>query len=177
MFSIIKEMAEMRATVAVISIPLMLLAACGQSADEATPANRADQAQDYSASTATESTDNWASLSQYVGQHPIQSKLYENSPIAPALERLLGDKLVVLKANSETAAPLQRDGDVLFTSGNKDNEGGSDAFYLLVDPSAKAVEIGLWESGTLSVYKTAGSSIPKPQDIQTLISNVGKGTR
>jgi hypothetical protein len=171
-FQIIKEMTEMRATVAAISIPLMLLAACSQSADETTPANRADQAQDYSESTATESTDSWASLSQYVGQHPLQSNLYEDSSIAPELDRLLGDKLAVLKVNSETAAPLQRDGDVLFTSGNKDNEGGSNAFYLLVDPSAKAVEIGLWESGVLSVYKTTGSNIPKPRDIQTMISNM-----
>ena len=161
----------MRLTVAAISIPLMLLAACGQPADEATPENRAGQAEDYSAPTAT---DNWASLGQYVGQHPLQSNLYENSAIAPELERLLGDKLAVLRTNSETAASLQRDGDVLFTSGNKDNEGGSDAFYLLVDPSAKAVEIGLWEGGVLSVYKTTGSNIPKPRDIQTLISNMDR---
>jgi len=149
----------------------MLLAACRQPADEAPRSNRADQTPD-SAPAVTESTDDWASLGQYVGQHPLQSNLYEDSAIAPELERLLGDKLAVLQANSETAAPLQRDGDVLFASGNKDNEGGSDAFYLLVDPSAKAIEIGLWESSVLSVYKTAGSNIPKPQDIQTMISNM-----
>lgn len=101
----------------------------------------------------------------------MDSKFYDESPIAPQLRNLLGDKLNVLMQNSETAAPLQRDGEVFFTSGNKDNEGGSDAFYLLVDPSAKAVEAGLWENGELTVYKTPGSDIPKPQDIQTTISN------
>lgn len=147
------------------------LAACGQSTDQTASSNGAEQAQNQSAPAAGESNGDWSSLSEYVGQHPVDSKFYDESPIAPQLRNLLGDKLNVLMQNSDTAAPLQRDGEVFFTSGNKDNEGGSDAFYLLVDPPAKAVEVGLWENGELTVYKTPGSDIPKPQDIQTTISN------
>ncbi|PKP72174.1 MAG: hypothetical protein CVT83_01245 [Alphaproteobacteria bacterium HGW-Alphaproteobacteria-5] len=162
----------MRSTVLAILFPAMLLTACGRGADQTAPANTTSRTPEDSTSTTTETSGNWAPLDQYVGEHPLQSGLYENSPIALQLESLLGDKLAVLKVNSETAAPLQRDGNVLFTSGNKDNEGGSDAFYLLVDSSINAVEVGLWEDGKKSVYKTAGSDIPKPKDIQTTISNM-----
>ena len=160
----------MRATYFLIASSI-LLAACGQSTDSTASRNGTEQVQSQSVPTASENDGNWSLLSEYVGQHPVDSRLYDESPIAPELRNLLDDKLNVLMQNSETAAPLQRDGEVFFTSGNKDNEGGSDAFYLLVDPSAKAVEVGLWENGELTVYRTPGSDILKPTDIQTTISN------
>ena len=116
-------------------------------------------------------TADWGSLDTFVNRNPIESGLLDRSPISSDLEALLGDRTAVLKSNLETSSPLEREGSTLFTSGNKAHEGGSDAAYLLIAPAAKAIEVGLWQKGKLSVYKTPGSHIAKPGDIRTLISN------
>lgn len=113
----------------------------------------------------------WASLDPKVGQYPSQIGLFTNA-VVDDLRALMGEAgLQTLRHNFETAAPLQRDGTVLFTSGNRAHEGGSEAAYLLLDQAHKAVEVGLWTNGALSVYKTPGSHIRKPADIRTMIAN------
>lgn len=149
-------------------LPMLLLAACNQPAEQSVGAAGAEQ----TSAPATANADDWAALDQMVGQYPAESGLFDHSPIAAPLAALLGDKLAVLKTNSATVAPLQRAGNILYTSGNKAHAGGSDAFYLLVDPSAHAIEVGLWEAGRLSVYKSPGANITKPTDIQTMVSNM-----
>ena len=116
-------------------------------------------------------TADWSALNAQVGKYPNETKLLEDSPITADLKTLLGAKFNVLATNMQTQAPLQKDGAVLFTSGNKQHEGGVNAAYLLIDPATKALEVGLWEGGKLTTYKTAGSNIAKPKDVQTLISN------
>lgn len=114
----------------------------------------------------------WASLGPKVGQYPSQIGLFTKSAVVDDLRALLGEaRLQTLQQNFETASPLQRDGTVLFTSGNRAHEGGSEAAYLLLDQAHKAVEVGLWTNGALSVYKTPGSHIRKPADIRTMIAN------
>lgn len=152
---------------------LFVLAA---SALAAVACSQAQPAGDVVETTATDSdaagtTANWASLDAFVGSYPNESGLLDQSAIAGELRKLLGDKFPVLRTNLETSAPLQRDGANLFTSGNKDNEGGSDAAYILIAPDAMALEVGLWEEGGLSIYKTAGSDIARPRDIETMIGN------
>lgn len=114
----------------------------------------------------------WASLGPKVGQYPSQIGLFTKSAVVDDLRALLGEaRLQTLQQNFETASPLQRDGTVLFTSGNRAHEGGSEAAYLLLDQAHKAIEVGLWTNGTLSVYTTPGSHIRKPADIRTMIAN------
>lgn len=87
----------------------------------------------------------WASLDPKAGQYPSQIGLFTKSAVVDDLRALLGEaRLQTLRQNFETASPLQRDGTVLFTSGNRAHEGGSEAAYLLLDQAHKAVEVGLW---------------------------------
>ena len=82
----------------------------------------------------------WASLDPKVGQYPSQIGLFTKSAVVDDLRALLGEaRLQTLQQNFETASPLQRDETVLFTSGNRAHEGGSEAAYLLLDQSHKAV--------------------------------------
>lgn len=71
----------------------------------------------------------------------------------------------------QVQSPLTREGNVLYVSGNKQHEGGSNAAYLLIDTATKALEVGLWENGKLTTYPAQGSTIARPADIQTLIDN------
>lgn len=166
----------MRRSVTILTATCVLaLAACGRSHDgeKSSPqAGNGNAVATGSANTATGvAQGNWSSLDALVGRSPTESGLLDNSAVSADLARLLGDKLAVLKTNLQTASPLERQGQVIFTSGNKPHQGGSDAAYLLIDPAAKALEVGLWQRGKLSTYKTPGSNIAKPKDIQTMIAN------
>lgn len=142
----------------------LVLAACGQPADK--PAEKVA----VPAAPVAAAPSDWSSLEGLVGKYPVDSKLFEDSPIVPGLKALLGDRLETFKINTQTSGPLQKDG-VLFVTGNKPHNGGSDQAYLMVDPATQAMEVGLWEAGKLSVFTTPGAKLVKPKDIQTMLAN------
>lgn len=156
------------------------LGACNQShpANQVTESNTSREANaPLSEATVTnaagisENSTGWSSLDAFVGKYPAESGLLDKSAIAGDLRSLLGEKLAVLRINTETNSPLLRENSVLYMSGNKTHEGGMEAAYLLIDPKARALEVGLWEKGKLSTYKTAGAKMAKPKDIRNMIAN------
>lgn len=112
-----------------------------------------------------------AGLEALVGKYPAESRIFEDGALAQDLASLLGPKLDVLKTNTQTSGPLQKEGGVYYLTGNKQHEGGLNEAYLLVDPAAKAIEVGLRENGALTVYTTPGAKIAKPKDVQTMLAN------
>lgn len=163
----------MRLSLISVAAAALTLAACNQ--PETTPPAEAPAAPVEIApapiDAAPTATADWSALNAQVGKYPNETKLLEDSPITADLKTLLGAKFDVLTTNMQTQAPLQKDGAVLFTSGNKQHEGGLNAAYLLIDPATKALEVGLWEGGKLTSYKTPGSNLAKPKDVQTMIAN------
>lgn len=157
----------------VLAACLVLVAACGR-ADQKTaekapaPAPEAAPAPAPAAPPA-----DWASLDGLVGKYPPESRIFEDSAVAPQLKTLLGPKLDVLKTNTQTSGPLQKEGGVYYLTGNKQHEGGSNEAYVLIDPATKALEVGLREDGKLTVYTTPGAQIAKPKDVQTMLANAG----
>lgn len=145
----------------------LLLVGCGQG-DGTAPQTAAPN----TTATATGAPAAVQGLDVFVGQHPQQSGLFDRSPIAAPLAQLLGDKMALLRANSAVAAPLMRADGVLYTSGNRAHAGGSDAFYLLIDPANGAMEVGLWQDGQLETLKTPNANITKPADVRTMIANM-----
>lgn len=148
----------------------ILVAACNQPADTPAPTKTEATPASSPASNPAATTD-WSSLDALVGKYPNDSKLIEASAVTAELKTLLGDRFETFRTNIQTQSPLQRDGQVLYVSGNKPHQGGSDAAYLLIDPTKKALEVGLWEGGKLTTYKTTGADLAKPADIRTLIDN------
>ncbi|MDN5835849.1 MAG: hypothetical protein L0H12_00695, partial [Nitrosospira sp.] len=132
----------MRASILIsIAAFTLVLAACNETQSgrqaEGPPGNEAVAspvgANDTSATIAGGQKRDWSSLDALIGKYPRKSGLLDNSVISDDLRKLLGPKFDVFKMNLETQAPLQRDKSVLFLYGNKDNQGGSDAAYLLID--------------------------------------------
>lgn len=160
----------MRLSMIAAAAVALTLAACSQPEATAPAEAPAAPADATTAAPGAAATD-WNALNAQVGKYPNETKLLEDSPITADLKALLGDKFDVLATNMQTQSPLEKDGAVLFTSGNKQHEGGVNAAYLLIDPATKALEVGLWEGGKLTTHKTAGSNIAKPSDIQAMISN------
>lgn len=149
------------------------LAACGNNEPAATTPVAAEASVGTTAQPTTEAplTGDLASLQGSIGKYPNESGLFDNSVITGPLQNLLGSKYDTFKTNMQVQSPLIREGNVLYVSGNKQHEGGSNAAYLLIDTATKALEVGLWENGKLTTYPAQGSTIVRPADIQTLIDN------
>lgn len=152
----------------------LLLAACGDKAAKPPAEAPAPAASQTTPPTPVPTTapDAWASLDGLIGKYPADTGLFDTSVIAPDLKALLGDRFAAFKTNMQVGAPLLKDGEVLYTTGNKVHEGGSEMAYLLVDPAQHALEVGLWRGGKLeTLTRPAGATIAKPKDVQTLIAN------
>jgi hypothetical protein len=113
----------------------------------------------------------WSNLDAAVGKYSNDINLFGQGPIADALRNVAGDKFDTLRSNLAVAGPLQKSQGVYYITGNAPHQGGVDQAYVLIDPLQQAVEVGLWQNGTLGVYATPGKSITKPEDVTTMIAN------
>ena len=113
----------------------------------------------------------WASLRNDIGKYPRDISLFERSPVGDDLKALLGDDFDTFKTNMEVQGSLTAADGVLWVSGNKPHQGGDEAAYLLIDPAAEQLEVGLWHDGSFRTFTTSGASIDKPADVRTMIDN------
>ena len=137
----------------------------------ATPTRPAPQGSQ--AGTAAE----WANLPSLVGRYPgnyarENVDLFDKGAIATALRDQLGAKMAVLKTNLSVVGPLQRQGSLYYVSGNAQHQGGVEQAYVLMDATRRAVQVGLWEKGKLTVYAPAsGPRLPLPADLAKMVAN------
>lgn len=118
----------------------------------------------------------WDNLAGLVGRYPGSYSednidLFDAGAVAAALRALLGEKMVVLEENLSAVAPLGRQGGIYYISGNAPHRGGEDQAYVLIDPAKRAVQVGLWEQGKLTVYAPAAGRLPIPREIQAVLDN------
>ncbi|CAN5314514.1 hypothetical protein BH10PSE13_BH10PSE13_14560 [soil metagenome] len=111
----------------------------------------------------------WTNLAQAAGGTGNYSML-ERGGIAGALKALLGAKIAVLETNLSASSPLTRAGPLYYLSGNAEHRGGYDMAYVILDPAQRALEVGLWEGGKLTVYRSAGKRVATPAEIAKLRS-------
>lgn len=118
----------------------------------------------------TGSAKQWQELENRVGSYPAEIGLYQTGVVADALRQLLGNKFAVFQQNMQVSGPLSRD-QLLFVSGNKPHEGGSEMAYLLLDSPSRQLEVGLIEQGRLTVYRS-GPALYRPAEISTMLGNI-----
>lgn len=173
-----------RYRIVALTVAVAALAACGSN-DQGPASDTAANTPTAAQSTALAATGSvpimvttpmpsrldWNSLSSQVGKYQNQIDLFEHGPISVALKQLLGDSFPVLQRNLQVAGPLRKDGQVFYLTGNAPHQGGQNQAYLLIDPSQKALEVGLWQNGELSTWATPDTRISKPADVQRMIDN------
>lgn len=142
--------------------------ACGQSSRETPVA--APPPQTAPPAAVAPAPQAWGPLDAWVGKYPAESALFEQSPISADLKQLLGDRLAVFQDNMKVSGPLSEENGVLYVSGNKPHEGGSEQAYLLIEPATRRLEVGLWQARKLSVLRSNGAIAP-PQDVKSMIEN------
>lgn len=118
----------------------------------------------------------WNNLTSMVGRYPgsyarDNIDLFDRGGIAAALRAALGGKMAVLKTNLNVVGPLERQGNLYYIMGNAPHRGGEDQAYVLIDAAKRAVQVGLWEKGKLTVYAPASGRLPEPPDIRRMLGN------
>jgi hypothetical protein len=119
----------------------------------------------------------WNNLAGLVGKYPGEySKdnidIFDEGDVAAALKTLLGPKMAAFQTNLSTVSPLQRAGSYFYLSGNAPHQGGVEQAYLMIDPTRREVQVGLWERGKLTVYSPAsGTRLPVAPDIKKMLDN------
>ncbi len=141
------------------------------------PAKASLPAQPASAASVQGVAAEWTNLAGLVGKFPgsyaaDNIDIFDRGAIAAALKALMGPKMPILQANLSVAAPLGRAGNIYYLTGNAQHQGGVEQAYVLVDPSRRAVEVGLWERGKLTVYSPGRAGrLPLPPAVRTLLDN------
>ncbi|MFA7440990.1 MAG: hypothetical protein WCZ66_08460 [Sphingomonadaceae bacterium] len=118
----------------------------------------------------------WNNLSALVGRYPGSYSRdnidpFDKGAIAAALRAALGPKMAVLKTNLSAVSPLERQGNFYYMMGNAPHRGGEDQAYVLIDGAKRAVQVGLWEKGKLTVYAPPGGRLPEPPAIRKMLVN------
>lgn len=118
----------------------------------------------------------WTNLAAMVGRYPGSYSrdnidLFGRGSIAAALRAAVGPKMAVLKANLVTISPLKRQGNLYYITGNAPHRGGEDQAYVLIDAARRAVQVGLWEKGKLTVYAPSSGRLSAPPDIAKMLAN------
>jgi hypothetical protein len=119
----------------------------------------------------------WNNLAGLVGKYPGEYSndnidIFDKGAVAASLKTLLGPKMPVFQTNLSTVSPLQRAGRYFYLSGNAPHQGGVEQAYLMIDPTRREVQVGLWERGKLTVYSPAsGARMPVAPDIKKMLDN------
>lgn len=117
----------------------------------------------------------WTNLASLVGKYPgsyakDNIDLFDKGAVAAALKARMGPKMAALRTNLLAVSPLQRAGNYYYLSGNAQHQGGVEQAYIMIDPARRAVQVGLWERGKLTVYPSAsGVRLPIAPEIKTLL--------
>ncbi len=107
----------------------------------------------------------WSDLNRAVGKYPNAYSPFATGDIAGQLKQLMGPKFEVLQKNIDVSGPWRKSGDLYYDSGNRRHDGGYNQAYIVFDKATRAIEVGLWEDGKLTIYSTGRSISPLPPDI------------
>jgi|TARA_R100000501_G_scaffold18139_1_gene36337 hypothetical protein len=110
----------------------------------------------------------WVSLPDHVGEYDVH---IDSGEVGSEISALLGTKMQALLRNMSAVSPLRRQGSIYYLSGNAPHQGGMEQAYILLDADRRAVQVGLWERGKLTVYSSKSGRIPPPPEIRTLLAS------
>jgi hypothetical protein len=119
----------------------------------------------------------WSNLPSLVGKFPGSHArdnidIFEKGALADLLQARLGPKMAALRTNLSVVSPLQRAGGYFYLTGNAPQQGGVEQAYVMIDPTRKEVQVGLWERGKLTVYPPAnGARLPVTPEIKKMLDN------
>lgn len=163
-----------RAVLAVVPLAV-LLPGCGGTAPTM-PAARTPSgswASPTAPATTAKAANPWAGLQAQVGRYPADGGDYlRTGPLADRLRGLLGPtNYPVLLDNMGVSSPLRQEGALLYITGNRPHDGGTEAAAVVIHPAKDAVRVWLLTGGEEWEVQDVGTLSTLPADVVTMMEN------
>lgn len=113
-----------------------------------------------------------AFLRGLLDKYPNDVNLWSNAALAPRLDALLGAELPVFVENMKVNNPLGESSGIIWSSGNKQHDGGANAALFLADVTGNRIEVYLLKDGKLRHFGESGSQVPLNGDAQVVLDNL-----
>ncbi len=122
---------------------------------------------------ASKEANHWPSLQAQVGHYPTEGADYlRTGPLADRLRGLLGaTNYPVLLDNLGVSSPLQQEGAMLYITGNRPHQGGTEAAAVVIHPGKDAVRVWLLTGGEEWDVQDQGAPKTVPADVVTMMEN------
>ena len=163
---------------ALASLALALLAGCGGTAPTAPNAPSVSSTsggwgRSTASSPAATATNPWTNLQAQVGRYPTDgADFLRTGPLAERLRGLLGaTNYPVLIDNLGVSSPLQQEGAMLYITGNRPHQGGTEAAAVVIHPGKDAVRVWLLTGGEEWDVQDQGAPKTVPADVATMMKN------
>ncbi|MFC7535813.1 hypothetical protein ACFQPG_00350 [Sphingomonas sp. GCM10030256] len=105
----------------------------------------------------------WSALSGMIGRTPVESGLFEESPVLVDLNAMLGPDVARFRAALHNATPLVREGRVIVT---RAHDGQA---FLVIDPAQYGLLAGLRQGSGWRTFETPGADVGRPASVQRMI--------
>ncbi len=108
-----------------------------------------------------------------VGRYPTDSvDFLRTGPMAERLKGLLGPvNYPVLLQNMGTSGPLRKEGNLLYITGNRPHQGGSESAAVVLDPARDAMRVWLQTDGEEWDVQDYGRGVQMPAEVRTMMEN------
>lgn len=115
----------------------------------------------------------WSNLQTQVGNYPIGgADFLRAGPLAERLRGLLGPtNYNVLLENLQVSSPLRQDGPMLYITGNRQHEGGTEAAAVVVHPATDTVRVWLLTDGEEWDVQDQGTPKILPSDVARMMQD------
>ncbi|WP_019701316.1 hypothetical protein [Paracidovorax oryzae] len=117
--------------------------------------------------------DHWAGMQALVGRYPTDGvDFLRTGPMAERLKGLLGPvNYPVLLQNMGTSGPLRKEGNLLYITGNRPHQGGSESAAVVLDPARDAMRVWLQTDGEEWDVQDYGRGVQMPAEVRTMMEN------
>jgi hypothetical protein len=112
-----------------------------------------------------------APLRELVGAYPHQVDLWDRPPLAERLRALLGPRFEAFLGNMDVVGPLREEDGVLYVTGNKQHQGGTDAAALVIDLRQDVIWAWLLVGGRPEAVAERDVELVVPEDVRMTIEN------
>lgn len=112
-----------------------------------------------------------AFLRGFLDKYPNDVELWSNPALDVRLKNLLGNNYTVFIDNMKVNSPLGEYTDVIWTSGNRSQDGGFNAALFLADIKNNQIEIYLLKNSELIHFGESGKALMLEGDAQVVLDN------
>lgn len=154
------------------TVAAALLAGCGGTAPVVV-APGAEANRPAAPAASSPAATSWAGLQAQVGRYPTEGNDYlRTGPLAQRLRGLLGPvNYPVLLDNLGVSGPLRQEGGMLYITGNRPHEGGTEAAAVVIHPAHDAVRVWLLTGGEEWEVQDQGTPKTLPADVAAVMDN------